>query len=116
MKTKLFTGFLALLFSWTIAFGQNDNKSSEKQSSSATNMEMNHGSANSGCCMTKNDKTEKTGSACGMKSEKETTKMTGTKNEKKEGIITYTCSMHPEVIADKPGKCPKCGMALIEKK
>ncbi len=28
----------------------------------------------------------------------------------------YTCSMHPEVIADKPGKCPKCGMKLIVKK
>ncbi len=28
----------------------------------------------------------------------------------------YTCSMHPEVIADAPGKCPKCDMKLIEKK
>ena len=27
----------------------------------------------------------------------------------------YTCSMHPEVVQDKPGKCPKCGMALTEK-
>jgi hypothetical protein len=24
----------------------------------------------------------------------------------------YTCSMHPEVASDKPGKCPKCGMNL----
>ncbi len=24
----------------------------------------------------------------------------------------YTCPMHPEVIRDKPGSCPKCGMAL----
>jgi Cu+-exporting ATPase len=24
----------------------------------------------------------------------------------------YTCPMHPEVIRDKPGACPKCGMAL----
>jgi hypothetical protein len=23
--------------------------------------------------------------------------------------------MHPEVISDKPGKCPKCGMELVEK-
>jgi len=29
----------------------------------------------------------------------------------REGI-TYTCPMHPEVIADKPGPCPICGMAL----
>lgn len=25
---------------------------------------------------------------------------------------TYTCPMHPEVIQDHPGSCPKCGMAL----
>ncbi len=24
----------------------------------------------------------------------------------------YTCPMHPEVRADRPGSCPKCGMAL----
>jgi hypothetical protein len=28
--------------------------------------------------------------------------------------IKYTCSMHPEVISDKPGYCPKCGMKLIK--
>lgn len=28
---------------------------------------------------------------------------------------TYTCPMHPEVVSDKPGKCPKCGMELVEK-
>lgn len=28
----------------------------------------------------------------------------------------YTCSMHPEVESDKPGKCPKCGMTLVKKK
>lgn len=25
---------------------------------------------------------------------------------------TYTCPMHPEVRQDKPGSCPRCGMAL----
>jgi Cu+-exporting ATPase len=25
---------------------------------------------------------------------------------------TYTCPMHPEIIRDQPGSCPKCGMAL----
>src|SRR5262245_36294258 len=24
----------------------------------------------------------------------------------------YTCPMHPEVVRDGPGTCPKCGMAL----
>lgn len=27
----------------------------------------------------------------------------------------YTCPMHPEVISDKPGECPKCGMDLVVK-
>lgn len=26
--------------------------------------------------------------------------------------IKYTCPMHPEIIRDKPGSCPICGMAL----
>lgn len=33
----------------------------------------------------------------------------------KPGATLYTCPMHPEVISDKPGKCPKCGMTLIPK-
>lgn len=27
----------------------------------------------------------------------------------------YTCSMHPQVIQDKPGTCPICGMELVKK-
>lgn len=30
--------------------------------------------------------------------------------------VQYTCSMHPEVVQDKPGDCPKCGMKLVEKR
>ena len=30
--------------------------------------------------------------------------------------MKYTCPMHTEVVSDKPGNCPKCGMALVEKK
>ncbi len=25
----------------------------------------------------------------------------------------YTCTMHPEVVRDAPGTCPKCGMTLV---
>ncbi|MEJ7680316.1 MAG: heavy metal-binding domain-containing protein [Segetibacter sp.] len=28
----------------------------------------------------------------------------------------YTCTMHPEVVMNKPGKCPKCGMKLVAMK
>ena len=27
----------------------------------------------------------------------------------------YTCPMHPEIIKDKPGNCPICGMELVKK-
>lgn len=30
--------------------------------------------------------------------------------------VAYSCPMHPEVISDKTGKCPKCGMELVIKK
>src|SRR5258708_36667858 len=26
----------------------------------------------------------------------------------------YTCSMHPQVVQDKPGSCPICGMDLVK--
>jgi hypothetical protein len=25
----------------------------------------------------------------------------------------YICPMHPDIVSDKPGRCPKCGMALV---
>ncbi|MCC8426591.1 heavy metal-binding domain-containing protein [Mucilaginibacter sp. UR6-11] len=39
-----------------------------------------------------------------------------TKTKKvKPAKVQYTCTMHPEVTSDKPGKCPKCGMTLVKK-
>ena len=29
-------------------------------------------------------------------------------------IAKYTCPMHPEIVMDHPGNCPKCGMKLVE--
>jgi CopA family copper-resistance protein len=37
-------------------------------------------------------------------------------NTQKVQSTTYTCPMHPEIHADKPGKCPKCGMTLVKEK
>jgi Cu+-exporting ATPase len=35
-----------------------------------------------------------------------------TQQEVEVDAATYTCPMHPEIVQDKPGDCPKCGMAL----
>lgn len=37
-------------------------------------------------------------------------------NSQKVQPSTYTCVMHPEIHANVPGNCPKCGMALIKEK
>jgi FtsP/CotA-like multicopper oxidase with cupredoxin domain len=29
------------------------------------------------------------------------------------GPVAYGCPMHPEVVSDAPGRCPKCGMKLM---
>ena len=31
------------------------------------------------------------------------------------GKAYYTCKMHPQIHQDKPGKCPICGLTLIQK-
>jgi Cu(I)/Ag(I) efflux system membrane fusion protein len=38
---------------------------------------------------------------------------TGRQQAAKGKTQTYTCSMHPQIIQDKPGKCPVCGMDLV---
>ncbi len=50
---------------------------------------------------------------CKEKFEKNPEEYLKKKAEMKE---VYTCSMHPKVKSDKPGKCPECGMKLEKKK
>ena len=33
----------------------------------------------------------------------------------KPGTFFYECEMHPEVLSDKMGSCPKCGMDLTQR-
>lgn len=35
-------------------------------------------------------------------------------NHEQTEAATYTCPMHPQVIQDKPGPCPVCGMDLVK--
>jgi hypothetical protein len=32
-----------------------------------------------------------------------------------KATVMYTCPMHPDVVSDKPGKCPRCHMDLVKK-
>lgn len=56
-------------------------------------------------CQQAKEKTEQT----------EGTEATDTTSSEQMAKVQYTCTMHPEVIKDEPGKCPKCGMDLVKK-
>lgn len=42
-------------------------------------------------------------------------KATQTTRESKPSNAVYVCPMDKDVVSDKPGKCPKCGMELVKK-
>ncbi len=49
--------------------------------------------------------------ACNNDKKVDHTQHTNADNKKE----LYTCSMHPQIIRDKPGNCPICGMQLVKK-
>lgn len=59
-----------------------------------------------------------------MGENKDMNKMNGMNNQAfnpdtaklKAGETFYQCKMHPEVLSEKPGNCPKCGMELSKMK
>ena len=68
-------------------------------------------------CMTNGECKMKDGKKMMMK-EGECMDMSGkmcTDKMKNMSAAMYSCPMHPGVTSDKPGKCPKCGMALEKK-
>lgn len=42
-------------------------------------------------------------------------KVTHTQHTDETVQAIYTCPMHPQIIRDKPGRCPICGMDLVKK-
>ncbi len=42
--------------------------------------------------------------------------MSKKENPKQTQPVTYTCPMHPQIHATKPGNCPICGMKLVKEK
>ena len=56
--------------------------------------------------------------SCNGSSDSNTSKTTNTPPAKSTTVGQkefYTCAMDTDVISDKPGKCPKCGMDLTKK-
>lgn len=51
-------------------------------------------------------------SSCNNSCNKQKTETVTADSTGHSGAHRYACPMHPEVISDKPGDCPKCGMAL----
>lgn len=140
MKTKktiatLFAAMLiiVLCFTTTNSYAQNkkesksnhkccvmkDGKMMHHKDGKMTPMEKDMTMKNGTVCMVNWECVMKDGKKMAMK-DGECMDMNGKMNTaqnhtKHEKSMAYSCSMHPEVISDKPGKCSKCGMALTKR-
>jgi RND family efflux transporter MFP subunit len=47
--------------------------------------------------------------------ERQIPSLSGSRGTIAPAAALYTCPMHPEVVREHPGKCPKCGMNLVAK-
>lgn len=66
-------------------------------------------------CSDKKSGTETTTTTSPATATDSTAAASGGNPESGVAAATYTCTMHPEVITNEPGKCPKCGMDLVKK-
>ena len=53
-----------------------------------------------------------TGTACPVRT---ATTTTAPSSQPTTQVAQYVCPMDSDVVSDKPGKCTKCGMALVKK-
>ncbi|WP_207924645.1 DUF6799 domain-containing protein [Pedobacter changchengzhani] len=136
--TSLFTMLILLSFSNSFAQTKNknhvmkdccmmkDGKMMVMKDGKTMPMDKSMKMKNGTTCMTNGECTMKDGSKMTMK-DGDCMEMSGKmcnermktmhkkKASKKGEAIVYTCSMHPEVVGVKGGKCPKCGMDLVKK-
>jgi len=61
------------------------------------------------------NKKTKTNNTSSVKSSHKIIKESQDESNEQATNETFTCPMHPEVVRDIPGKCPKCGMELVLK-
>ncbi len=52
---------------------------------------------------------------CGVKAPEQAAEAPGGAAGAPAMAAAYGCPMHKDVMSDKPGKCTKCGMALVSK-
>jgi ABC-type oligopeptide transport system substrate-binding subunit len=71
-----------------------------------------------GACNSSSNKNEQTNSKDSTTTQSANTSQTFNLDTTKltSGATFYQCEMNPEVLSDKAGNCPKCGMELSEMK